>query len=70
VAALVARGSAETAGLQIGDVLVEINGRPVLTIDAARQALLAVSLDKPLPLLVRRDDERLSLTLKPAQAAP
>jgi len=70
VAAVVARGSAETAGLQIGDVLVEINGRPVLTIEAARQALLAVSLDKPLPLLVRRDDERLSLTLKPAQPAP
>src|SRR6266568_270176 len=45
-AAVVARGSAETAGLQIGDVLVEINGRPVLTIEAARQALLAVSLDK------------------------
>jgi serine protease Do len=70
VAAVIARGSAETAGLQIGDVLVEINGRPVLTIDAARQALLAVSLDKPLPLLVRRDDERLSFTLKPAQPAP
>jgi serine protease Do len=70
VAAVVARGSAETAGLQIGDVLVEINGRPVLTIEAARQALLAVSLDRPLPLLVRRDDERLSLTLEPAQPAP
>jgi hypothetical protein len=42
----------------------------VLTIDAARQALLAVPLDKPLPLLVRRDDERLSFTLKPAQPAP
>jgi hypothetical protein len=51
-------------------VLVEINGRPVLTIEAARQALLAVSLDRPLPLLVRRDDERLSLTLEPAQPAP
>ena len=70
VAAVVARGPAESAGLQIGDVLVEINGHPVLTLDAARQALLAASLDKPLPLLVRRDDERLSLTLKPAQPAP
>jgi S1-C subfamily serine protease len=70
VAAVIARGSAETAGLQIGDVLVEINGRPVLTIDAARQALLAVALDKPLPLLVRRDDESLSFTLKPAQPTP
>jgi S1-C subfamily serine protease len=70
VAAVIARGSAETAGLQIGDVLVEINGRPVLTIDAARQALLAAALDKPLPLLVRRDEESLSFTLKPAQPAP
>ena len=70
MAAVLARGSAETAGLQIGDVLVEINGRPVLTIDAARQALLAAALDKPLPLLVRRDEESLSFTLKPAQSAP
>jgi serine protease Do len=70
VAAVVARGSAETAGLQIGDVLVEINGRPVLTLDAARQALLAASLDKPLPLSVRRDSERMSLVLPPAQPAP
>ena len=54
---------------KIGDVLVEINGRLVLTLDAARQALLAASLDKPLPLLVRRDSERLSFVLKPAQPA-
>jgi serine protease Do len=67
VAAVVARSAAESAGLQIGDVLVEINGRPVLTLDAARQALLAVALDKPLPLSVRRDAERLSFTLKAAQ---
>ena len=58
------------AGLQIGDVLVEINGRPVLTFDAARQALLAASLDKPLPLSVRRDSERMSFVLPPAQPAP
>jgi len=67
VAAVVPKGPAETAGLQIGDVLVEIDGRPVLTLDAARKALLAVTLDKPLPLSVQRDEERLSFTLKPAQ---
>jgi len=67
VAAVVPKGPAETAGLQIGDVLMEINGRPVLTLDAARKALLAVALDKPLPLSVKRDEERLSFTLKPAQ---
>jgi S1-C subfamily serine protease len=69
VAAVIARGSAETAGLEVGDVLVEINGRPVLTLEAARQALLAASLDKPLPLLVRREAERLPLLLKPAPPA-
>src|SRR5215468_1889268 len=58
VAAVVPKGPAETAGLQIGDVLMEIDGRPVLTLDAAR---------KPLPLSVKRDEERLSFTLKPAQ---
>jgi serine protease Do len=66
VAAVVPRGSAETAGLQIGDVLLEIDGHPVLTLEAARKALLAVTLDKPLPLAVKRDEERLSFTLKPA----
>jgi len=69
VAAVVPKGPAETAGLQIGDVLVEIDGRPVLTLDAARKALLAVALDKPLPLSVKRDEERLSFTLKAAQPA-
>jgi serine protease Do len=69
VAAVVPKGPAETAGLQIGDVLVEIDGRPVLTLEAARKALLAVTLDKPLPLSVKRDDERLSFTLRPAQPA-
>lgn len=70
VAAVLARGAAEAAGLQIGDVLVEINGRPVLTLEAARQALLATALDKPLPLRVRREAESLSLLLMPGPPAP
>ena len=70
VAAVLAKGPAEVAGLQIGDVLVEINGRPVLTLEAARQALLLTQLDKPLPLRVRRDAESLSFLLEPANPAP
>jgi S1-C subfamily serine protease len=64
VGAVVARSSAEAAGLQVGDVLVEVNGRPVLSLAAAREALLASSLERPLPLVVRRDSERMPLLLK------
>lgn len=64
VGAIMARSSAEAAGLQVGDVLLEINGRPVLTLAAVREALLAASLERPLPLVVRRESERLPLTLK------
>ena len=63
VSAVVKRSPAESAGLQVGDVLVEINGRPVPTVSTAREALLAASLDRPLPLVVGRDAERLAVTL-------
>ena len=61
-----AKSPAEKAGLQVGDTLVEVNGRPVLTLQAAREALLAASLERPLSLVVRRESERLSLVLKTA----
>ena len=64
VAAVMRRSSAEEAGLEVGDVLVEVNGRAVLTLAAAREALLGSSLERPLPLVVNRDSERLALTLK------
>jgi serine protease Do len=64
VGAVVARSSAEAAGLQVGDVLVEVNGRPVLSLASAREALLASPLERPLPLVVRRDSERVLLLLK------
>lgn len=64
VGAVLARSSAEAAGLQVGDVLVEVNGRSVLTLAAVREALLASSLERPLPLVVRRDSVRVQLLLK------
>ena len=64
IGAVLARSSAEAAGLQVGDVLVEVNGRPVLSLAAAREALLASSLERPLPLVIRRDSERVPLLLK------
>jgi serine protease Do len=65
VAAILPRSRAERAGLLVGDVLTEVNGRPVVTLDAVREALLAVGPDGPLPLIVRRDQERVMVTLEP-----
>jgi len=64
VGAVVRRSPAEAAGLHVGDVLVDVNGRAVLTLAAAREALLGSSLERPLALVVSRDSERIALTLK------
>lgn len=67
--AIVLKGSrAEQAGLEIGDLIVEINGRPVLSRQAVREALADAALDQPLRLAVKREGERLVLTLAPATA--
>ena len=65
VAAVLPRSRAERAGLQVGDVLTEINGRPVVTLEAVREALLAAGPEGPLPLVVKRDQERIQMTLPP-----
>jgi serine protease Do len=63
---VVARGSAaEKAGLQVGDVIVEIGDRPVADAEAARVSLAEREPDRPLALTVRRGDRRLSVTLTP-----
>ena len=55
---------AARAGVKVGDVVVEVNGRPVVTFEALRAALLSVPVEGPLPLVMRRDGERLSVTLE------
>jgi serine protease Do len=67
--AVVLRGSlAEKAGLQVGDVILRIGARDVLTREAARDALADARLDRPLPIAVRRGDRPLTLTLAPPDA--
>jgi serine protease DegS len=56
-------GAAEKAGLKAGDVLIEIDGHPVLTLEAVRQALAEVSIDAPLPLTVIRGDDQMSVVI-------
>jgi len=64
VAAVLARSRAEKAGLRIGDVLLELGGEPVDTLEAVRGALLAAGPDGPLGLLVSRDGDRVQVLLE------
>jgi serine protease Do len=63
VVAVLKGSPAERAGLSIGDVIVEVEGRSVATGEAAREALAAAEVTRPLRLTVRRDGEPRSLTL-------
>lgn len=63
---MVVRGSpAEKAGLQTGDVIVQVEERQVVTREAVREALADASLDRPLRLAVRRGETPVTLTLVP-----
>ena len=67
VGAVLPKSHAEAAGLQVGDILVEINGKLVGSLEAAREALLGVGRPSPLALVVRRDRQRLSFILRDPQ---
>jgi serine protease Do len=67
VAVVVSGGRAEVAGLHVGDVLVEIDGKAVESLDAVRRALLGLSERSPLSLVVQRDRQRLSFVLRDPQ---
>jgi serine protease Do len=70
VVTFVSRGSAaEKAGLEVGDILLQVNDQAVLTRDAAREALGEVSPERALQLTVRRGTGRVNLTLGPPSDA-
>jgi serine protease Do len=61
----VQRGSAaEEAGLRAGDVITQINRRPVKTVEDFRRELAAGDTEKSVLFLVRRGDSNLFLALK------
>jgi serine protease Do len=67
----VVRGSAaEKAGLEVGDVILQVNDHTVVTRDAAREALSEVGLERPLHLTVGRAGGHISLTLPVPDARP
>ena len=69
VVSLVVKDSAAArAGLEVGDVILQVEETAVVTRDAAREALADLAPEKSLRLTVRRDDRRLALEIAPAPA--
>ena len=64
VAAVIRGGAAEKSGLQVNDVLLQVGDRAVLTREVAREALADSPLDQPLSLVVRRGEEKITLSIK------
>ncbi len=63
--AVVIRGSsAEKAGLEAGDVILQVNEQAVVSREAAREALADALPERPLRLTVRRGTSHLSVTLR------
>jgi S1-C subfamily serine protease len=69
IVSLVVKGSAAArAGLEVGDVILQVEETAVVTRDAAREALADLAPERALRLTVRRDDRRLALEIPPAPA--
>ena len=67
VVSLVVKDSAAArAGLEVGDVILQIDETAVITRDAAREALADLAPEKSLRLTVRREDRRVALEIVPA----
>ena len=65
---LVIRGSAaERAGLETGDVILQINETAVVSRDAAREALADLATEQPFKLTVRRGERHLPLDVPAAE---
>src|SRR5205807_445382 len=58
VAAVERRSVAERGGLRADDVVLQVDDHPVVSREAAREALADASPDRPLRLVVRRERER------------
>jgi S1-C subfamily serine protease len=70
VTAVLKGSSAQKAGLEAGDVILQINEHSVVTRDAVREAMSDVPLDRALRLTVLREGRHVGLTLPAAEATP
>jgi serine protease Do len=67
VAVVVERSAAARGGLLVGDRILELNGAPVDSLDAFRQAFRDVTVRDPIAVAVERQGETRRLVLPPAQ---
>jgi serine protease Do len=68
---VVLRGSsAQRAGLEVGDVILQINEQPVVTRDAVQETMSDVPLDRTLRLTVLREGRHVSLSLAGPEERP
>ena len=65
IVAVLKGSAAENAGLKVGDVILQVDGRDVPTGVAAREALADVDVARPLALTFRRAGASRSVTLAP-----
>jgi regulator of sigma E protease len=63
-AAIVAESAADKAGFEPHDRILEIDGRKITSFDDIRQAV-AIALDTPMDVTVKRGDEILDITVTP-----
>ncbi len=64
ISGVIQRSAAERAGLEVSDVILEVNDRAVETREALREAMADASIEGPLRLTIRRGGSRLSVTLR------
>jgi len=64
ISGVIRRSAAERAGLEVSDVILEVNDQAVETREALREAMADASLEGPLRLTIRRGGRRLSVTLR------
>jgi serine protease Do len=60
-------GAAGEAGLRRGDVILEVNRKPVKDVDTYKKALRAGGKGKSALFLVRRGDNTIFLAVKPTE---
>ena len=64
ISGVIRRSAAERAGLEVSDVILEVNDQAVETREALREVMADASIEGPLRLTIRRGGSRLSVTLR------